>query len=113
MADAATETSDVISLDGKAAAILSITAVEDNTGAIDGEVTVWILGDADGTNYEEPDQGNPYRVTFTPVQNDTIRIAIPIDPRVYDDFKVAVENQGGQELAITAKLKTADIPLAS
>lgn len=113
LADAATETGDSTSIDGKAAAVVSITAVEDNTGAIDGDITVYILGDVDGTNFEEPTIGNPYAVAFTPVQNDTVRILVPVDPRVYKNFKVAVFNDGGQEVAITVKIATADIPVAS
>lgn len=113
LADTVTETGDSTSIDGKAAAVVTITAVEDNTGAIDGVCTVYILGDMDGTNFEEPTVGNPFAVTFTPIQNDTVRVPIPVDPRIYKNFKVAVENQGGQELAISVKIATADIPLAS
>jgi len=113
LADAGTETSDSTSIDGKAAAVVSVEAVEDNTGAIDGEVTVYILGDIDGTNFEETTIGTPFAVNFTPVQNDTVRVLIPVDPRVYKNFKVAVENQGGQELSISVRIATADIPLAS
>ena len=113
LADAATETGDSTSIDGKAACVVTITAVEDNTGAIDGPVTIHILGDCDGTNFEEPDIGTPYAISFTPVQNDTVRVIIPVDPRIYKNFKVAVENQGGQELAISVKIATADIPVAS
>ena len=57
LADAATETGDSTSIDGKAAAVVTVTAVEDNTGAIDGVCTVYILGDMDGTNFEEPTVG--------------------------------------------------------
>jgi len=110
---AATETGDSTSIDGKAAAVVSITAVEDNTGAITGDVTVHILGDIDGTNFEEPDIGNAYSVAFTPVQNDTVRVFVPVDPRVYKNFKVAVENQSGQTLTISVRIATADIPVAS
>ncbi len=113
LADTGTETGDSTSIDGKAAAVVSITAVEDNTGAIDGVVTVYILGDIDGTDFEEPAIGNPYAISFTPVQNDTVRILVPVDPRVYKNFKVAIENQGGQELAMSVKIATADIPVAS
>lgn len=113
LADAATELGDATSIDGKAAAVVSITCVEDNTGAIDGDVTVYILGDIDGTNFEEPTIGIPYAISFTPVQSDTVRVLIPVDPRIYKNFKVAVENQGGQEVAISVKIATADIPVAS
>ncbi len=113
LVDTVTETGDSTSIDGKAAAVVSITAVEDNTGAIDGDVTVYILGDTDGTNFEEPSIGTPYAINFTPIQNDTVRVLVPVDPRIYKNFKVAVENQSGQELAMTVKIATADIPVAS
>ncbi len=113
LADAATETGDSTSIDGKAAAVVSVTAVEDNTGAIDGICTIYILGDIDGTNFEEPTLGNAYAIEFTPVQNDTVRILVPVDSKIYKNFKVAVENQGGQELAISVRIATADIALAS
>jgi len=113
LADNATDTGDSTSIDGKAAAVVSIIATEDNTGAINGVCTVFILGDIDGTNFEEPDIGNPFAITFTPVQNDTVRILVPVDPRVYKNFKVAVLNEGGQELVVSVRIATADIALAS
>jgi len=113
VADNATDLGDSTSIDGKAAAVVTITAVEDNTGAIDGVCTVYLLNDIDGTNFEEPTIGNPFAIVFTPVQNDTVRIPIPVDPRIYKNFKVAVFNESGQEVAITVKIATADIPLAS
>ena len=114
LADTATETSGTaISLDGKAACIIGIALTEDNTGAIDGVVTVYVLGDTDGTNYEETTIGSPWSFAITPVQNDTVYKQFAIDPKYYDNFKIAVENQGGQELAVTVKYKTATIPVAS
>jgi len=113
IADNATETGDATSIDGKAAAVISITAVEDNTGVIDDDVTVWILGDIDGTNFEETTIGNPYSVAFTPIQDDAVRILIPVDPRIYKNFKVAIRNKGGQEVVFSVKIATATIPVAS
>lgn len=113
MADAATEIGDSTSIDDKAAAVVSVTATEDGTGAIDGDVTVYILGDIDGTNFEETTIGNSFAIAFTPVQSDTVRILVPVDPRIYKNFKVAIENQSGQELDITVKIATANIPVAS
>ncbi len=113
IADAGTEEGDSTSIDGKAAAVVSITAVEDNTGAIDGDITVRILGDIDGTNFEEAAIGNAYAVAFTPIQNNTVRVLVPVDPRVYKNFKVSIENQSGQEIAISVRIATADIPAAS
>lgn len=113
LADNATETSDVIDATGKAAIVIGIGAVEDNTGAIDGVVTVFILADVDGTNFEETTIGNPFSFQFTPVQNDTVYIPISLSMANYDRFKIAIFNEGGQELAITVKHKFATIPVAS
>lgn len=113
LADNATETGDSTSINLKSAALVTVTAVEDNTGAIDGDVTVYILNDIDGTNFEEPGIGNPLAFTFTPVQADTVRIPIPIDPKVFKNFRVAILNESGQELAISVRIATASIPVAS
>ena len=113
LADNATETSGTaISLDGKAACIIGIAAYEDNTGAIDGKVTVFVLGE-NGIAYEETTIGVPYKFQFTPVQNDTVHLQFSIDPKYYDNFKIAILNEGGQELAMSVKYKTASIPVAS
>jgi len=113
LADNATETSGTaISLDKKAACIIGIGLTEDNTGAIDGVVTVYILGET-GVAYEETTIGNPMQFTITPVQNDTVYTQFSIDPRDYHNFKLAIKNEGGQDLTVTAKYKTADVPIAS
>ena len=113
LADNADITGDATSIDGKAACVVTVIATEDNTGAINGACTIYILNDCDGTNYEEHDIGTPYKQVFTPVQNDTVRIPVVVDPRVFKNFKVAVFNECGQELDITVKVATADIALAS
>lgn len=112
LADNATDTSDAISLDGKAACIVGMAFYEDNTGAIDGVVTIFILGEND-IAYEETTIGNAMKFSITPVQNDTVHIQFSVDPKDYDNFKIAAFNEGGQELAVSAKYKTADIPVAS
>jgi len=113
LADNATEVSGTaISLDKKAACIIGVGLAEDNTGAIDGLVTIYILGET-GVQYEETTVGNPYQFSITPVQNDVVYTQFSIDPRDYDNFKLAIKNESGQELAVTAKYKTADIPVAS
>jgi hypothetical protein len=113
VADGVTDTGDATSLDGKAGCIVSIQAVEDNTGAISGDVTVHILGDTDGTNYEEPGVGGAFSFNFTPVQNDTVHVTFNVDPRKYDSFKIALENNSGQTLTMDVRYKTATIPVAS
>ena len=113
LADNATETSNTaISLDGLAACIVGIAAAEDNTGVIDGVVTVFILGE-NGIAYEETTIGNPYTFEFIPIQNDIVHLQFSVDPKYYDNFKIAVKNEGGQELGISVKYKTAAIPVAS
>ena len=112
LADNGTETGDATALDGKAACIVGIGLAEDNTGAIDGVVTVYVLGETD-VAYEEPTIGSPWAFTITPVQNDAVYKQFAIDPKYYDNFKIAVLNEAGQELAVTVKYKTATIPVAS
>lgn len=114
LSDNATETGDALENDVKASTEISITAVEDNTGAIDGVCTVYVLGEIDDTpNFEEPGQGNPFSFTFTPIQNDTVRIRFRIHGCDYATFKIAIKNESGQEVAITVKYKQSDVPLAS
>jgi len=114
LADNGTEVSNTpISLDLKECCQIGIAAYEDNTGAIDGVVTVYILGTIDGTNYEETTIGNSFKFTFTPVQNDTVPIPFSISSKDFPDFKPAIKNEGGQEIAFTVKYRTADIPVAS
>ena len=114
LADNATEVSGTaISLDGKASCLIGIAAYEDNTGAIDGVVTVYVLGDGAGIAYEETTIGAPYKFAFTPIQNDTVYLQFAIDPKYYDNFKIAIKNESGQELAISVKYKTATVPAAS
>jgi len=118
LADAGTETSDAIDLDNKVAASIGVKLVEDNTGAIDGVVTVYILqatgDDGGGTEeYEETDVGSPLAFTITPVQNDTVKKRFSVDPAHYGKCKVAVFNDAGQELAVTVEYRTAEIPAAS
>lgn len=113
LADSAAEISGTaISLDGKASCIIGVGLAEDNTGAIDGDVTVFVLGETD-VAYEETTIGSPFQFQITPVQNDTVYKQFSISPQNYDNFKIAVFNGAGQELAVTVKYKTATIPVAS
>ena len=114
LADNATLTSNTsISLDVKAACEVGIALYEDNTGAIDGVVTVFVLGSGGGIADEETTIGSPQSFTITPVQNDTVYKRITVDPASYGDFKIAVLNEGGQEIAVSVKYRTATIPVAS
>jgi hypothetical protein len=110
--DTSTETGDATSLDGIASMEISIAAVEDNTGAIDGVVNVYVLGDCDGTNYEETNTAS-YSFSFTPVQNDTVYVRFRLLGSDFSSVKVALNNDAGQTLAMTVKYRTATIPVAS
>lgn len=112
LADAATETGDALDCDGKAAVQISITAVEDNTGAIDGAVTVHIMREVDDGTFETQSLAS-FAASFTPVQNATVYKSYPLDCSQWNQIKVAVENQSGQTLAISVKYIFATVPAAS
>jgi len=120
IADDANAGSGVISLDNVAAINFGLTIVEDNTGAINGMVTVAILRDVDGTNYEDvpgladAQVGAPYKFKFTPVQNDTVYIPFALDAFQFgSNIKIWLLNEGGQTLTTTVKYQTATVPVAS
>ena len=120
LADDATDTSDAITVDIKSACMIGMAFTEDNTGAVvANSVTVAILGTFDDTTYEDApglagaQVGNPMKFKITPVQNDTVYIQFSIDPRDYHLFKICVVNESGQELAVSCKIKTADVPVAA
>jgi len=120
LADDATDTSDAITVDTKSAIIIGMAFAEDNTGAVvANSVTVAVLGTWDDTTYEDApglagaQVGQPMKFKITPVQNDTVYIQFSIDPRDYHLFKICVVNESGQELAVSCKYKTADVPVAS
>jgi hypothetical protein len=112
ISDTSTETGDSTSIDGKAAALISITCTA-SAGAIDGDVTIYILGDIDGTNFEDAVYSWPYSVSFRPVNAQTHRILIPVDPRIYKNFKVSIFNDSGQTQTLSVRLATADIAVAN
>ena len=112
--------SGAISLDGVAAINFGLSFDEDDTGAINGVVTIAILRDVDGTHYETKpglagDQvGSPFKFTVTPVQDNTVYIAFALDASQFgSSIKLWVLNEGGQQLVTTVKYQTATIPLAS
>jgi hypothetical protein len=112
VATAGSATSDAISLDGVAACEVGFDLYEDNTGAIAGVVTVYVLGDVDGTNFEET-TFSPWSFTVTPIRGDHYYKRFSIDPGSYGGFKVTFANACGQTLRITMNYRTATIPLAT
>ena len=117
IADEADLTSDALSLDQKVAAEISVTCVEDNTGACDGNVYVYVCRDTDGTNYEDftadDDNDAPaLLMVIDPVQNKTRRKTATVYADDVSSFKVAVDNDSGQELAVSVKIRYAVITTA-
>lgn len=120
LADDGIDTSDAITVDIKSAITIGMAFAEDNTGAVvANSVTIAILGDAGGIAYEDApglagaQVGNPMKFKITPVQNDTVYIEFSVDPRDYHLFKICVVNESGQELAVSCKIKQANVPVAS
>ena len=116
--DNASAYSAAISLDKKSACIIGMVIANSDV-AVSGVVTIAILGDADGTNYEAipglagAQVGNPMKFTVTPVQASTVYLQFSVSPRDYDNFKVAILNEGGGVLTTDVRIKTADVPVAS
>lgn len=114
LADEGDQVSDAMSLDQKIAAEISVTVVEDNTGACDGDVYVYVLRDTDGTNYEDftadDDNDNPaLLMVIDATQNKTRRKTATIYAEEVSAFKIAVDNDSGQELAVTVKVRYATL----
>ena len=107
LADDATLVSNtVIDLDGTASCEIGITLTEDNTGAIDGVATIYVLGPVGASGFEVPTSGSPWSFQITPVQNATVYKHFPIDPLQYSKIKIAVKNTAGQELAVSVEYLT-------
>lgn len=113
LADNGTATSDALDVGTIASLSIGVLLVEDNTGAIDGVVTVYVLGEFAHISYEEPGVGSPYSFTITPVQNDSVMKRFTIDASVYEEIKIAIKNESGQELAVSVNYQSTSIPLAS
>lgn len=115
VADEGTLTSDEVSLDGIAACEVSVKTIEDNTGACDGNVNIYVLGsdnDPDSEGWQDSADGVPH-YTIDQAQNATERLRFSVDPVQYGSFKVYVYNEAGQEVALTINYRTATIPAAS
>lgn len=119
LADDGIATSDAITVDIKSAIRIGVTLTEDNTGAVvENSVTIAILGEVNGSYEDAPglagaQVGNPFRFKVTPVQADTVYIPFSLNPTDYHNFKIAVVNESGQELAVSVQIEQADVPVAS
>ena len=109
------DTSDAISLDGKAACEVSIDVdYSDHAKATDG-LHVYILRDVNGTDYEDVDD-LPWGFEMEFTQNGTNRRVFSVDPGMISRFKVylAWGNTTSSSVATVAtSYRCATIPAAS
>jgi hypothetical protein len=110
--DTNNEAGDGLSQDNKAATEVSIT-IAGGSGTVDGVVTISILGDIDGTNYEDITNGNPVKFDITPVVSTTVRTRFIVYGSDFSEFNVNIENQSGITVTISVRYKQATIPPAS
>lgn len=108
VADAASLTTDAVSLDGYTGAEVMVTTVEDNTGACDDNVYVYVLG-LGATGYETIDDAPALAAVIDQVQNTTRHAHFAIDAAEYSSFKILVFNDCGQEVAVSIKVALAQL----
>lgn len=105
LADEAQLTSDEIDFDNLAGCEINVDAVEDNTGAIDGYLYIYVLRETEA-GYEAIVDG-PWVIPLEVVQNAKRQVVFSIDPSQLGGGKILFDNDAGQELAITCQIRTA------
>jgi len=109
-------TSDAVDLSGKYGRVYSVISVEDNTGACDGDVNVFVLAsdlDPDGEGYQGYND-RPYAAAIIDqTQNATIRKSFTVLASHFPRHKIYVENMCGQQVAVTVNYVDITIPAAS
>ena len=113
--DEATLTTDAVDLDDVAACEVSVEAYEDNTGATNGDIHVYLLRsnlDPDSEGWQDINDASEVAVISID-QNTTRRKTFPVDPGEVGSFKLLVDNDCGQQVAVTINYRTATVPAAS
>lgn len=117
--DDASLTSDAIDADILAEKAIGLRLYEDNTGAINGNVTITILGEVadgvfeEGAGLANAQVGSPiYKFQVLPVQNYTVPVRIPISMKELHKFKIHILNECGQQLAVTMYQESSSVPAA-
>jgi hypothetical protein len=105
--DETTLTSNALNLDGKLAVEVSVTWVEGNDGAVDGDVYVYVLRDVDGTNYQAITDSPDFGCTIDAAQNATRRKTFTVDAAEVSSFKLLVDNDSGQDGNLTIRYRFA------
>ncbi len=107
LADGSQLTIDNIPLDGYASAEFIVTAVEDDTGVCDGDIYAYVCGGEDGGSYETIDDDPLQADSVAMVQDTTRRMRFSVDPAEYGDCKILIDNDCGQEVAVTIRYRLA------
>jgi hypothetical protein len=106
--DAASLTSDELTLDGYTGAEIGVATVEDNTGATDGNIEIYVLGYG-ATGWETRDD-NPWLAgVIEQEQNATNYRRFSVSAMDYSSFKVLAYNDCGQQVSISIKYKRSQI----
>jgi len=117
IADNGTLTSDAVDLDNKQGRVYALKTIEDNTGATDGNVTVYVLSsdfDPDSEGYESAVDDTPsVAAVIDQAQNKTHRRAFSVLGSQFPKHKIHVLNEAGQEIALTVNYVDITIPAAS
>lgn len=117
IADNGTLVSDAVSLDNKHSRVYSIESIEDNTGACDGNVTVYVLAsdlDPDSEGYQSATDDVPYvGAVIDQVQNKTQKATFMVMGCQLPRHKIHTLNEAGQEIALTINYVDITIPAAS
>jgi hypothetical protein len=105
--NAAELTSDEISLDGKAACEIALASAEDNTGACAGTSYCYILGQGGDGTWQVTADFPLVGAAWTQTQNATNRRVFDVLPSQFGSFKLLFDNNCGQQVAASLKIRTA------
>lgn len=108
--DANSSTTDEIDIDGAAACEVAVTTVEDNTGATDGDIEVYVLRYG-ATGWQTKDDA-ALVLSYAQDQDTTHHKAFAVDPGDTGSFKVLAYNDCGQTVALSVTYRTATIGAA-
>ncbi len=117
IADNGTLTTDVEDNDVLHGCYIGVKSVEDNTGACDGNVTFYVLGndaDEDGVTYENPMDDTPIvMAVIDQGQNKTHVDKFYVRGDQFPLFKIHCLNQAGQQIAVSINKYQITVPPAS
>lgn len=106
--DDGTLTSDELSLDGYDGVEIGVSSYEDDTGACDGDVYVYVLGYG-ATGWETINDSPRIGKVLDQAQNTTRYGRFSVSAGRYSSIKLLVDNDCGQQVAISIKYKRSQL----